>query len=295
MLNSIRNPTPEELDYRTMRKGCYHRNLNPQDAYNQFREKYGYSPPLAWSSHCFFSHNRKMTTASQLKFARYCLRQTNSADEAIEMMQTEVGFEAKWDEYRRNFLACVREWESRVSPKIESLHASQGWRYKKFDIYHPATDKPHHEYVEDNDIYTLNDLVTAWENLSGEEQTAEKERVEQSLLGKNSTQSQTRQQKAKERKNTHYTSKARRKAASGYQQQQHHERQSSRHGNRSAKAKTSFVSSQGKFLQGKYQTIAELKTAYRKLSKKLHPDTGGNDQDFRELLDEYEKLKSQFR
>jgi len=294
-LNNIRNPTPEELYYGTIRKGCYHRNLNPQDAYDQFREKYGYSPPIAWANHCFFSQNRKMTVASQMKFARYCLRHTNSADEAIEIMQLEVGIEARWDEYKLKFLTCVREWESRVSLEIESLHASKGWRYKKFDIYHPALEKPHHEYIEDNDIYTLNDLVKAWEALSEEEQTAEKERVEQSLLGKHSPQSQTRQQKVKERQNTHYTSKARRKAASGYQQQQRYKRQSSRHENRSAKAKTSFVSSQAKFLKSKYHTIAELKTAYRNLSKKLHPDTGGNDEDFRQLLDEYERLKSQFR
>lgn len=295
MLNSFRKPTPEELDYRTMRKGCYQRNCNPQKAYNKFHQKYGYAPPIAWNSHCFFNQNKKMTVPSQLKFARYCLRTTDSADEAIEMMQIEVGIGAKWDEYKLKFLVCVREWESRVSPKIESLHASQGWRYQKFEIYHPVSKKPHHEYLEDNDIYTLNDQVIAWEALSEEEQEAEQEIVKQSLLGRTSPGPQTKEPQADQRKKTYYRSRTRRENSSGYQQQKRFQRNSSKYRKKSVKSESSLKSSSAKFFRDKYSTVAELKTAYRNLSKKFHPDTGGNEEDFKQLLDEYLKLKSQFK
>lgn len=294
-MNSIRNPTPEELDFKTMRKGCYQRNCNPQVAHNRFKKKYGYSPPIGWHSHCYFNQNKKITAASQLKFARYCLRHTNDADEAIEMMETEVGIGARWDECKLKFLACVREWESRVSPRIESLHSSQGWRYKKFDVCHPAIAKTHHEYFEDNDIYTLNDLVIAWETLSEEEQKVEQERVKQSLLGNNTPPPQTEQYKVRERTKINRKSRTqtRRKAESYYRQR--YQRHYSRYEKKSPQTKSFVVTSSSKFLQGKYTSLTALKKAYRRLSKKLHPDTGGNDEDFRQLRDEYLKLKSQFR
>lgn len=46
-----------------------------------------------------------------------------------------------------------------------------------------------------------------------------------------------------------------------------------------------------KYFTGAIETADELRKQFYKLSKKLHPDTGGNTQDFQQLQNEYETLK----
>ncbi len=39
------------------------------------------------------------------------------------------------------------------------------------------------------------------------------------------------------------------------------------------------------------KNLSELEAAYRKYAKKLHPDNGGNSEDFARMSNEYEQLK----
>lgn len=49
-----------------------------------------------------------------------------------------------------------------------------------------------------------------------------------------------------------------------------------------------------RFLTGEYKTEAELKKAYRRLAKKMHPDNGGKLEDSQQLNAEYTRLMEKF-
>jgi hypothetical protein len=45
---------------------------------------------------------------------------------------------------------------------------------------------------------------------------------------------------------------------------------------------------QYRYLRGKYKDIDELKREYKRLAKALHPDAGGTNEEFQQLLREFE-------
>ena len=266
-------------EFQKHRKKLYETNYDPLRAYRAYKKKYKVAPKKAWAESAIYKRGRKMTIASQLKFSRYCCRHSQTPEAAIKLMQLETG--DRFSEYVGVFMIAVREWESRVDPKIKSNHASTGWYFKPFSVALEDLDRDefgnfqfYTERWTGSSVEELNQRVTNWFNLSDIER--------QKYINK----------KAEEVTKQFQEQQAR---AEAYRQE-HQERwaREQREWRDIWERLNSDSQANPRILKNAYQDISALKKDYRRLCLVHHPDHGGSDRDFIQLNSEYEQLKRRF-
>ncbi|WP_036489705.1 J domain-containing protein [Myxosarcina sp. GI1] len=292
----IDQPSKEELDYKQMRKECYQYDRKPQAAYYRFKSKYGYPPQFIWASNCFFNQRRKMTIASQLKFARYCCRHTSTSNEALEMMRLECG-EVRFEQYKLKFKTACKEWESRISPNIESDHASKGYSFLKYRLVNSEDyEQSVSIRLRSDNIHDLNQMVTAWLNAPEGEKQRDRTYNHRRYFEPDSDEYKQRMQEYEASYQAREAECQRQMNDPEYQrrQQKAYQKAWEAYNRTQNKIKANATVNSAKFLTDTYNSLSELKKAYRSLSKQHHPDLGGKPESFRQLTVEYEALCLRF-